>query len=244
MSFLQGDALERVQAAAPGLQLAAWFDHIAENLSEEARALLSYAVSGLVSRGWVSTPDKLLEAAVDAVGEPSNKLRLALDELERVGMVRVQDGKFTSLAGVLSLRKTRISYFMQGDAQVHLLGPLAALAVSQGLGRPGDVMADCAVSKPRKRLKLSCDATGVHSREPDTIAMFLPHWDGTSHPAEAIAGGGLFVDDDALAQWQEAHADVDGMPLSSFMFPMAATDLGARTGRALEQVLDRFGAFA
>lgn len=244
MSFLQGDALQRVQAAPPGLQLAAWFDHIAESLSENARALLSYAVSGLVSRGWVSSPEKLLEAAVDAVGDDPAKLKAALDELEASGMVRIEDGKFTSLAGVLSMRKTRISYFMTGDAQVHLLGPLAALAVGKGLGRSGDVMADCAVSKPKVRLKLACDETGVHSRAPDTIAMFLPHWDGTTHPADAIAGGGLFVDDDALAQWQEKHPEADGMPLSSFMFPMAATDLGARTGKALEQVLDRFGAFA
>lgn len=244
MSFLEGDVLERVQAAPPGLQLAVWFDQISSSLSEDARALLSYAVSGLVSRGWVSSPDKLVEAAVDAVGEPHAKLKAALDELEQVGMVRISDGKFTSLAGVLSLRPTSISYFMTGDAQVHLLGPLAALAVPKGLGRAGDVMANCALSEPTKRLQLECDETGVHSRKPDTIAMFLPHWDGTTHPADAIAGGGLFVDDEALAQWQEKHPDVDGMPLSSLMFPMAATDLGARTGKALEAVLDRFGAFA
>ncbi len=243
MSFLEGDALERVQAAPPGLQLAAWFDHVAATLSEDARTLLSYAVSGLVARGWVSSAEKLLESAVDAIGEDHAKLKAALDELEKAGMVRIEDGKFTSLAAVLSLRKSNISYFMNEDAQVDLLGPLAALAVAKGLGRSGDVMVNCAVSDPPKRLKLSCDDTGVHSREPDTIAMFLPHWDGTTHPADAITAGGLFVDDEALAKWQENNPDIDGMPLSSFMFPMAATDLGAQTGAALEAVLDRFGVF-
>jgi hypothetical protein len=243
MSFLEGDALARVQSAPPGLQLAVWFDHIAEALSEDSRALLSYAVSGLVSRGWISTPEKLVDNAVEAVGESHAKLKTALDELESMGMVRVDNGRFTSLAGVLSLQRTKTSYFMTDDAQVHLLGPLAALAVPKGLGRPGEVMANCAVSDPLKRLTLECDERGVHSRSPDTIAMFLPYWDGTTHPSDAIAGGGLFVDDAALAQWQEANPDVDGMPLSSVMFPMAATDLGARTGKALEAVLDRYASF-
>ncbi|GEM_PF-3156712 len=244
MSFLEGDALARVQAAPPGLQLAAWFDHVSQTLSEPARALLSYAVSGLVSRGWVSSVDKLLESAVESVGESHEKMKAAFDELESCGMVQTENGRFVTLAAVLSMKKTNISYFMDGDHQVHLLGPLAALAVPQGLSRSGEMMADCAQSEPSKRLKLVCDESGVHSREPDTIAMFLAHWDGTSHPADAMAAGGLFVDDDALAAWQDKHADVDGMPLSSFMFPMAATDLGARTGKALEAVLDRFGSYA
>ncbi len=242
--MLGNEAAAAVKAAPPGLQLAAWLDHVAATLSEEARSLLSYAVSGLVSRGWVSSSDSLLDSAVEAVGEERAKLAAALGELESCGMVQLDAGKFVTLAAVLSTRKTAIAYFMDDEHRVFLTGPMAALAIAQGLGRGGEIFADCTVSDPPRRLKLVCDTHGIHTREPDTIALFLPHWDGDTHPAAAMAGGGIFADDDALSAWQEAHPDADGMPLSSFMFPMAATDLGARTGKALEAVLDRFGAFA
>lgn len=244
MSFLDKEALGAVRAAPPGLQLAAWLDHVAETLSEEARALLSYVVSGLVSRGWVSSASSVLDAAVEAVGEDRAKLTRALDELQSAGMVQIEDDKFITLAAVLCTNRTSIAYFMDEDHRVYLTGPMAALAVARGLGRSGEIMADCTGSEPARRVRLVCDETGIHTRDPDTIALFLPHWSGDTHPVDAMGGGGIFVDDGALAAWQEAHADVDGLPLSSFMFPMAATDLGARTGKALEGVLDRFGAYA
>ena len=74
--------------------------------------------------------------------------------------------------------------------------------------------------------------------------MFLPAWDGSISPAEAAAGGGLFADDDALGAWQGSHGDPDGMPLTSMFFPMAATDLGDKLGRALESMLDHVANFA
>ena len=62
----------------------------------------------------------------------------------------------------------------------------------------------------------------------------------TEHPVEAMKAGGLFVDDAALAAWQEGLEDPDGMPLMSMMFPMAATELGSQLGEALDSLLDRF----
>lgn len=243
MAFLTAEQLELVQKTSPGLQLVAYWTDVAEKLGEDARSLLSFLVSGLISRGWLKPFDGSMEAAVEGLDFEPARAQAAAEELIAVGLMQVADGRITTLAGIFSTTPTQTTYFMGEDQSIHLLGGLGALSVSKALGRPGEVLADCGFSDPKIRLKLVCDASGVHSRSPDTVCTFLPHWDGECHPADALAGGGLFADDDALYNWQERVGEPEGMPLPSMMFPMAATELGAQLGKALESCLDRFANF-
>ena len=243
MAFLTGESLERISSAAPGLQLVTYWQGCSETTGEDARTLLSQMVSGLISRGWIHPLEKTLENAVDGLGLSEERIKNAADELQKVGLMQVADGKIVSLAGMFSTTPTKICYFMDEDLKVYLLGALAALAVPQALGRPGELMADCGQAGSAKRLKLDCDEEGVHTRVPDTICIFLPDWSGEDHPADAIAGGGLFADDEALAAWQEANDEPEGMPLASMMFPMAAGELGGQLGKTMESLLDRFANF-
>jgi hypothetical protein len=243
MAFLTGDALSPISGAAPGLQLIPYWASVSEKTGEDARSLLSHIVSGLVSRGWVHPLEKTLELSVDGLGLSADRVQTAAAELDSSGLIQVDDGKIRSLAGLFSTTPTRITYFMEDDLSVHLLGALAALAVPQALGRPGELMADCGHTGSEKRLKLECDEEGVHSRIPETVALFLPDWGGEEHPADIISGGGLFADDEALAAWQAANGEPEGMPLASMMFPMAASELGSQLGNAICPLLDRFANF-
>lgn len=243
MAFLTGDSLSRINNAGSGLQLVAHWRALAAEAGDDARSLLSFAVSGLITRGWVANLEGTLNAAAEGLDMPVDRVSAAAHWLQDTGLLQVEEGRVSTLAGIFSTGRTGATFFMTDDQHVHLVGPLAALAVSRALARSGEVLADCDHSEPAQRLRLECDESGVHSRDPHTICAFLPNWDGEAHPVEAMMGGGLFVDDDALAAWQEGRGDPDGMPLMSMMFPMAATELGSQLGEALDSLLDRFANF-
>lgn len=251
MATLSDEARSVVAAGAPGLQLIAWYTWVAAELNEDQRTLLSYAVSRLVNRGWLSPLPKLMGAAAESLGISKERLDAALSVLQGHGLIAADGDRITSLAGVISTSKTSITYFLGEDhaTPVSLVGPLAALGIAHGLNRGGEVVARCA-GGPKDgddkapRVTLICDESGIHSRDPESVALFLPSWDGTDGPAAGVAGGGLFLDDDALAAWQTEHDDPDGMPVTSMIFPMATTDLGAKLGKALESMFDHVANFA
>lgn len=243
MAFLSDDSRPLIDNAAPGLQLLSYWTAVADEADSDARSLLSFAVSGLITRGWVSPLDATLVAAADGLDLASDRLTAAADSLQQLGLLQVKDGRIATLAGIFSTARTSTTFFMGEDQKVHLLGPLAALAASKALARPGEVFTRCSHSEPARRLRLECDESGVHSRTPDSICAFLPAWNGDSHPVGAMRGARVFADDDALAAWQEAHGDPEGMPLMSMMFPIAATELGGQLGAALASLLDRFANF-
>ena len=243
MAFLTGDSLTKIENAGPGLQLVTWWTSVAGEASDDARSVLSFTVSGLINRGWVKPLPGTITAAVDGLDIKEERVVAAVEELQRYGLMQVVDDRITTLAGIFSTVRSRTTFFMGSEQQVHLLGPLAALAASQALGRTGEVLADCAHSDPNVRLRLECDENGVHTRSPDSICAFLADWRGEEHPADAMRGGGLFADDDALGAWQEAADDPDGMPLMSMMFPIASIEVGGQLGKALESLLDRFANF-
>ncbi len=244
---LPAEAQAAVDAASPGLQLVAFLSWAAEHLDEDQRTLLSYAASSLVNRGWLSPLPKLLEAASDSLGIAPERLGLAQQALADLGLFEVDGERIVSIAAVLATGKTDITYHVKDDHEerVQLTGPLAALGIARGLSRPGEVVAKCrGTDETKTRVTLVCDVSGVHSRKPESVAMFLPDWKGDTPPSAALRGGGLFLDDDALAEWQTRHDDPDGMPLTSMFFPMAATDLGDKLGTALESMLDHVANFA
>ncbi|MCO4762894.1 MAG: hypothetical protein KC502_15370 [Myxococcales bacterium] len=246
MAKLSEEARAVIDGAAPGLQVVAWFSWVAEQLNEDQRTLLSYAVTNLVNRGWLSPLPKLLPAAVDALGLSEDRVNAAWAVLLEHGLIEVDGDRVVTLAAVLATGKSDVNYFIGDDLsdKVALVGPLAALGIARALNRAGEVSAKCSGSTEKARVSLICDENGVHSRKPESVALFLPSWDGTTPPSAAVAGGGLFLDDDALAQWQTTHDDPDGMPLTSMFFPMAVNDLGERLGKALESMFDHVANFA
>lgn len=225
----------------PGLELARHLQRQAPTLSEPARKLLSWLASSLVRRGWVQAVDKALEAAEEPTELARPALQGALDELVAAGLVELDGTRIATIAGLLSTRPTGVDFAMADGHSVHLLGPLAALAAAQALQQSGEIRATCPVTG--QRLALGCDTSGIASRNPETICVFLPAWDGQAALATMAAAGGFFADDDALGRWQEDKGDPAGMPMTSFLFPMAAVELGQSLGAALEGTLNHLPDF-
>lgn len=226
----------------PGLELAGHLQRVCPATGDTARKLLSWLASNLVRRGWVQAVDKSLDAAAEQTDLHREKLQAALDELVKAGLVELDGTRIASVAGLLSTRPTGVDFVMADGHTVHLLGPLAALAAAQALQQAGEIRTNCLVTG--KRLVLGCDSAGIASRDPETICVFLPAWDGVLALGTWAAMGGFFADDEALGRWQEDKADPAGMPLTSFMFPMAATELGASLGKALEDTLNHLPDFS
>lgn len=241
MSFLSVQARASLRNEPPGLELVRYWQTAAGSIGVPARALLSMLASSLLARGWLHPLDKTLESAHETLGEPVDALRKALDELVAVDLVGLDGDRITTVAGLLSTRPTGLDFRIDAAHEVHLTGPLAALAVARALQKPGEIRGVSSADK--SRVVLVCDESGVTSRDPETICMFLPSWDGTERPSALMAAGGLFADDEQLGKWQEDKGDPPGMPLPSMLFPMAAVDLGAQLGSALEPVLSHLPDF-
>ncbi len=225
--------------AAPGLEAAEWLIAAASQATPAGRLLLSKAAASLVNRGWISSTDAVVEQVAAHADLTVECLRDEVEQLTRSGLLSVVDGKIVDIAACLSARPTLWRFHSDGHAAVHLVGPLAALGVARGLGRPGTVRGRCSGGGDgATAVELHCDSQGVHSRAPETLAMFLPAWPGATDPSEAIAAGRIFADDDALSRWQAEAAEPPGLPLPSYVFPFAATDLGDRLGAAFESLFD------
>ncbi len=225
--------------AAPGLEAAEWLIAAAAQASPAGRLLLSQAAASLVNRGWISSPDAVVEQVAAHADLHVDRLREEVEQLARSGLLTLFDGKILDIAGCLSARPTAWRFHPEGHSAVHLVGPLAALGVARGLGRPGVFRGRCSGGgDSAPTVELHCDSQGVHTRAPETLAMFLPAWPGTTYPSEAIAAGRIFADDDALSRWQADAQEPPGLPLPSYLFPFAATDLGDRLGAALESIFD------
>lgn len=242
MTFLSDADLGVLRQEPPGLELLHYWARAAAATDETCHKLLSSMVSGLVGRGWLASVDRILDAAIDTLDEPRPRLERALYQLVQADLVALDGQKILTLAGMFSTRPTGLSLHIDQEHTVHLLGPLAGLAATVALRRTGQVRGTCKAD-PKRRIVLACDDTGVHTRDPEGISMFLPVWDGVRAPSFAMAEAGLFGDDEALGHWQEAHGDPPGMPVASAMFPMAASDLGVKLGRSLETLLNHLPDF-
>lgn len=243
MSFLDDSAKLLLRKDPPGLEIAHYWRRTATTLTDPSRRLLSYLVSALLSRGWLGSVENLLDAAADNLHEPRGQLAAEFESLLALDLISVEAGKITQLAGLLSTKPTGITFKFDQQTEVHLLGPLAALAVSHALQKAGVVRAKCGDDATQK-IELTCDVTGIASRSPETVALFLPAWDGEGPPAQAARGGGLFRSDEALDAWQQAQGNPQGMPIASMLFPMAAVELGADLGSTLEAALNHLPDFS
>ena len=225
----------------PGLEVLARLHAVLAVASPAARGLLSTATAGLLGRGWLQRPESLVAATAHNLDLDEAAIAAELPWLTESGLLDVQGDRVVSVACLFSARPTGLTLTIAGRHPVDLLGPLAALAVTAALEARGEIrVRNTAGALP---FHLTCDEMGVHAREPDTLALFLPSLPGGASSVAAMAAGQFFADDEALAQWQTDHGDPPGMPVPSMLFGMAAADLGAPLGRALAPVLSHLPDF-
>ena len=236
------EAIARIRKAPPGLEIARYWQVVATHTPDSARRLVSYLASALLARGWLQAADRVLEAAADTLGESADHVKADFDLLVAADLLTVEAGKITCIAGLMSIKPTGLVFKFDGQHEIHLPGPLAAIAIGKALQKAGEVRATCADDKTTK-LVLKVDKAGIVERTPEEICLFLRAWNGETPPTAASSAGGLFRNDDALGRWQEQAGDPAGMPLASLLFGMAVGDLGLQVGGALESVLNHLPDF-
>ncbi len=220
-------------AAVPaGLELLEHLCRVAANASPAARGLVSTATSGLLGRGWLPSVDSLIETTAHTLDIAPHDLRAELPWLQQSGLLETAENRVISLGCLFATRKTDLTLVLDDKHEVSLLGPLAALAAPIALQHAGVIRGRCALNASVS-LRLSADEEGVHTRDPEGVALFLPAWLAVGTPTSAMAAGVFFADDDALADWQTQNGDPAGMPIVSMFFAMAASDLGGKLGQAL-----------
>ncbi len=219
-------------AVPPGLEVLGHLCRVAAAASPAARGLLSTATSGLLGRGWLPSLDSLLETTSHTLDIAPDLLRAELPCLRASGLLEISENRVMSIGCLFSTRKTGLTLTLDHKHAVDLLGPLAALAAPIALAHAGAIRGHCAQA-PDVQLRLMADEEGIHSREPDGVALFLPAWQPGQKPTEVMAAGVFLADDAALADWQAQHGEPAGMPVLSMFFALAAGDLGGQLGRAL-----------
>lgn len=237
MGFLDEAEQARLRQDPSGLEIARYWQRAATHLPEGPRRLLSHVASSLMSRGWLPAADKMLAAAADQLGEPLPRVEAWAEQLTAVDLLHMADGKFAVVAGLLSTRPTGLTFHFDDRHEIHLNGPLAALAVSRALQRSGEIRSSCGEDKTTA-LRLHADLSGITAHAPADMALFLPAWDGAAPPSAAALGGGFFRDDEALDRWQARQGQPGGMPVAAMMLPMASMEIGERLGSALQSLLD------
>ena len=215
-----------------GLELLDHLCRVAAVASPAASGLLSTATSGLLGRGWLPSLDSLIDTTAETLDIAPADLRAELPWLCDTGLLDLHENRVIALGCVFSTRPTGLTLTLDDKHAVDLLGPLAALAATIALQHAGQIRGRCALSAD-VTLRLGADAAGVHTRDPDGVALFFPAWRAGARPTEAMAAGVFMRDDDALAAWQIEHGDPAGLPVLSMFFPLAAADLGGALGRAL-----------
>ena len=236
------EAIARIRKAPPGLEVARYWHHVAAATPDSAKRLLSYIASALLARGWLQPTDRVLESATETLGEEAAQIKADFDILVAADLVTLDGPKIVCLAGLLCTKPTGILFKFEGQHEVHVAGPLAAIAIGKALQKSGEIRAVCAEDKATK-LVLKCDTAGITERTPEETCLFLQAWTGDTTPTAVMAQGGFFRDDDALGRWQESAGDPNGMPLASMLFGMAVGDLGQEVGAALESVLNHLPDF-
>ncbi len=230
-------------AAVPvGLELLDHLCRVAAAASPAARGLISTATSGLLGRGWLPSVDSLIETTSHSLDIAPADLRAELPWLQETGLLEIADNRVLSLGCLFATRKTGLTLALDEKHAVDLLGPLAALAAPIALQHAGEIRGRCAQS-PDIAFQLLADEEGVHSRDPASVALFLPAWQPGQRPTQVMAAGVFLADDDALSDWQSRHGEPQGMPVLGMFFAMAAGDLGAKLGAALAPLFNHLPDF-
>lgn len=219
-------------AVPPGLELLQHLKQVAGEASPAARGLLSMATSGLIGRGWLPSLDALLASTAHTLDIPESSLRDTLPWLQERGLLELSDQRILSVGCLFSTKPTPLTLTLADRHEVYLLGPLAALTAPVALQLTGEIRSHCQIF-PQIRLRLACDGEGVHTRDPQTLSLFLPAWQPGEAAPSIMARGVLVRDEEALETWQAQHGDPQGMPVTGLLFAMAASDLGVQLGHAM-----------
>ncbi len=224
------------QPAQGEMTLIRFYQRAAEELGGDAKEVLNYLVRALIERGWLPAVDALVSQLSDELSEA--RVRSGLATLERFRLVTrdLAGARFTGLLGSVSLARTPHRAHLEGGVDVFVTGGLELLAMNPALTKGVDGFTPC--GQCGADIEVTVEGEAVTGTKPAGIAGFQASWDGQSPLHEVYERSPLFCSDACLEAWTAAHADVDGLPMSSDLLLFVGMGMQQESGHARFRCLD------
>ena len=216
--------------------LLAFYKRAGGELSERALDALNDLVRGLADRGWMSPVDVWIAQQVDE-GENEEKLRAALQELQRWRMLEITDGTFTGLLGSLSVPRTAHRASLSEDVEVFCRGGVELLTLPAMLARDASVSTSCACCGASITVELTPE--GIASSEPDSVAGYQAAWNGQDPLDDVYGRSPLFCSDACLERWESEQSGLEGLPLGADLMAFLGAPMALELGEARFQIIAR-----
>lgn len=228
MSESKEQPLATIDADGEGT-LIAFYKAMAADLGEASGHVLNVLARALAERGWLMTVPALVDQEVEG-GETEAHVRQAVDDLvlRRLLEVDVAGERIVGLFGCISIARTAHRGHLANGVDIFVRGGADLLALNSLFQRPVDAFTSC--GQCRADVSFRMEDGAIVSIAPTGIAGFQANWDGQGPLAAASEASPMLCSDTCLAAWQEAHPDVDGLPLASdtllFIGTMMANEAG------------------
>lgn len=208
----------------------AFYKEMAEALDPVGRTMLNHLARSLMERGWLPSVANFLEQLAEDY--PAQLLPDVLADMQRRRLLGLDaEGKrIESFLGTLSLRRTPHRGEVGTGNFLFVHGGLELLALGPIFGKTVDCSTTCAQTGVPITLRVEDEQ--IVSAEPVGVAGFAANWDGKAPLSTVAANSPLFANDAALAAWQAAHPDVEGLPLSGDLLLFVGMGMMRESGDA------------
>lgn len=211
--------------------LLAFYRLAAGRLGPVERTVLNSLARPLVERGWLPPLRSLLELLEHEA--PQAELRKAVARLVHLRLIELDTG-WTALVGLLgsiSLAPTEHRAHLSSGVDVYTSGGMDLLAVNPMLTKDVDAFTACGQCSAPITLRVAGET--ITEASPSGIAGFQANWDGRSSiPSSVGARSPLFCSDRCLATWQEAHPEVEGLPMAADLLLFVGMGMAVELGNA------------
>ena len=197
---------------SPEMNLYVFFRGVAADVDHLQREVLEFLVAAGTSRGWFPTLGAVIDRFTEHEARPA--VEAAVAKLQRQRLLVADGQRIVSILGGITGEKTRFSAMTDDHVPFRLASALDALTIAPMLQKAVEITTSCAVTGAPIRFKVDPQGHLVDSK-PHSMTAFIAGWDGRAPLADSVvAGSHFFESDEKLHEWQVAHGDPVGMPLT------------------------------
>lgn len=217
--------------AAGEMTIISFYRQMGSQLSEASRHLLNLVARSLVERGWIQSLDAIVEQLVEH-GDDGDSVRAAIADLahRRLLTLDATNARVTGLLGSVSVARTACRAHLSNGVDIFALGGMDLLSMNTLFAR--SVHSFCQCGQCSADISLTMEDEAVTSVSPSGVAGFQASWDGEGPLAAVSANSPLLCSDACLSDWQDAHPDVDGLPISADLLLHVGTMMANESGGA------------
>ena len=213
------------------MTLIGFFKQMAEALSADERLVLNHLMRGLSERGWLPSVSDLI-TGLETRGESVTATQAAITALVFKRLLTLDEAgeQLTAVLGTVSGSRTAHRGHLEGGVNVFTLGGFELMSLHSLLLRTVDGTSPCGQCGAPVSFTMASGA--MVALAPNGAAAFQSNWDGTGALAEVCDRSPLFCSNGCMNAWSEAHADLEGLPISSELLLHVGAMFASESGSA------------